>query len=191
MTDWAKAWSLAGSLTRTVDYLQLTNEPGPQQNQPLLAPVTPLAEPKGNAEAEERKRIFWNTFLLDRLCSVTCGWTTGLTSDNVSRQLPCNGGIWRRGEEATTPYFGLWETSQAKIGASVASLPTHRASPNDKGQHPTSPGAPPFIEISNLGAVAYRIEATESLSQVSSYFLRQHVNFMSRKEIGDWLSRFK
>lgn len=126
-----------------------------------------------------------------RLCSLVCGWSTGFTSDNVSRQLPCNGAIWRNSEEAITPYFGLWEKSQGKIGNSVAFLPTHRASPNDQGQLGASPGTQQGIDISNLGAVAYRIEAAESLSQVSSFFLQQHVNFRDRKEINSWLTRFK
>lgn len=90
-----------------------------------------------------------------------------------------------------TPYFGLWEKSQGKIGNSVAFLPTHRASPNDSGQLSASPGTQQGIDISNLGAVAYRIEAAESLSQVSSFFLQQNVNFRDRQEIKSWLTRFK
>lgn len=207
--EWSKAWSIIGTLTRTVDYLQMTTEPDESRARPLLAPLTLLPRPKTHAEKEERKRVFWNTFLLDRyirylcllrwyeilildrLCSLVCGWSTGFTSDNVSRQLPCNGAIWRNSEEAVTPYFGLWEKSQGKIGNSVAFLPTHRASPNDQGQLGASPGTQQGIDISNLGAVAYRIEAAESLSQVSSFFLQQHVNFRDRKEINGWLTRFK
>ena len=118
---------------------------------------------------------------------MTCGWTTGFTSDNVSRTLPCNGGIWRRSEASTTPYFGIWNKAQARLGHSVAYLPTHKASPNEHGQFPRSPS----LDISNLGAVAYRIEATESLYQVSAYFLVQEVDLNNRKEFGDWLTRFK
>ena len=113
--EWLKAWSILGSLTRTVDYLQMTMEPEGTNRRPLLAPLNLLDEPKSHAEAEERKRVFWNTFLLDRLVSVSCGWSTGFSSDNVSRKLPCNGGIWRRSEKAETPFFGIWEKSQAKM----------------------------------------------------------------------------
>ena len=90
----------------------MTVEQDETRAKPLLPPMILLGKSTTNAETEERKRVFWNTFLLDRLCSITCGWTTGFTSDNVSRQLPCNGGIWRRSEESSTPYFGLWEKSQ-------------------------------------------------------------------------------
>jgi hypothetical protein len=159
--DWHKAWPLLGALTRVVDYLQLTIEPDDHRSKPLLPPLIVLNEPKSHAEAEERKRVFWNAFLLDRLCSVTCGWSTGFTSDNVSRRLPCNGGIWRRNEEPNTPYFGLWEKRQAKMGAPVAYLPTHRASLDKQGMLARSPDSSTALNISQLGAVAYRIEATE------------------------------
>ena len=189
--DWSKAWSILGSLTRTVDYLQMTVEPDASQAHPLLAPVTLLNASKSHAEAEERKRVFWHIFLLDRLCAMCCGWSTTFSSDNVSRQLPCNGGIWRRGEDATTPYFLMWEKSQAKMGHSVAYLPTYQTTTNSRTVNNNSPGVPQGVDISNLGAVAYRIESTESLSRVSSFFLQQHVNFEDKREISDWLTRFK
>lgn len=64
--EWSKAWSIIGSLTRTVDYLQMTTEPDESRARPLLSPLTLLPKPKTHAEKEERKRVFWNTFLLDR-----------------------------------------------------------------------------------------------------------------------------
>jgi hypothetical protein len=61
-----KAWSIIGSLTRTVEYLQLTIEPDEAQGRPLLRPRILLPKPDGALEAEERRRVFWNVFLLDR-----------------------------------------------------------------------------------------------------------------------------
>jgi hypothetical protein len=187
------AWSLVGSLTRTVDYLQLTVEPTSDKSRALLEPLECLESPKDFVEAEERRRIFWNVFLLDRFCSVACGWNTGLTSDNVSRQLPCNGGVWARNEHATAPFFGLWDKQAAKMGNPITFLPVHRASQSDQGQmHNVSPGGPPETDMrANLGAVAYRIEATESLSQISSFFLQQRVDFYNKEEVTNWLTRFK
>lgn len=99
--------------------------------------------------------------------------------------------MWARGERATTPYFGIWNKSAAKIGNPIACL---QAPPS-----PLSPGTTltsqneisPASESLGVGALAYRIEATESLSQVTSFFLRQHVNFYSRQEVSSWLTRFK
>lgn len=78
------------------------------------------------------------------------------------------------------------------MGNSIAYLPTQRPSPNDEQVQNASPGgASPSVDISNVGAVAYRIEATESLSQVTSFFLQQNVDFNSRQQVGSWLTRFK
>ena len=55
--DWPKVWSLLGSLTRTVDYLQMTVEPGEDRPKPLLPPFILLRKPTSNAETEERKRV--------------------------------------------------------------------------------------------------------------------------------------
>lgn len=56
--DWPKAWSILGSLTRTVDYLQMAVEPSERRYRPLVPPLTLLDEPKDHAELEERKRVF-------------------------------------------------------------------------------------------------------------------------------------
>lgn len=149
--DWHKAFSLLASLVRTVEYLGLTVEPDDRRPKPLLPPLTILPESASNAETEERKRVFWNAFLLDRMVSISSGFSTGFTSDNVSRQLPCNGGIWRRNEESRTPYFGIWEKQQARIGQSITSLPTHRASPNEPTNRSPGSGS---LDISQLGALA-------------------------------------
>lgn len=45
--------------------------------------------------------------------------------------------------------------------------------------------------MSAIGAFAYCIEATESMSRVTTYFLQQKVNLKDQKQIGSWLMRFK
>lgn len=130
-------------------------------------------------------------------------WNTSLTSDDVRRRLPCDGGLWTEEEPVITPYFGIWDKSAAKIGKSIAFIPAHYPSPssqrrekdldNNCHQSPSAsdfrPGSP--VDISTLGAFAYCIEATESLSQVTTFFLQQKVNFQDRQEVGSWLTRFK
>ncbi len=64
--DASRAWSLVGSLTRTVEYLQLSVESDTHERQPLLKPLTSLPSPHNWAEEEERRRVFWNVFNLDR-----------------------------------------------------------------------------------------------------------------------------
>ena len=65
----ASAWPIIGSLTRTVEYLQLSIEVDEQPQQAFLRAVTILEDSASWAEAEERRRVFWNVFILDRCVS--------------------------------------------------------------------------------------------------------------------------
>ncbi|KAH9210023.1 fungal-specific transcription factor domain-containing protein [Leptodontidium sp. 2 PMI_412] len=194
--DVNKAWSLIGSLTRTVEYLRLTVEPEVLQRRPLRRPLTLLEPTNDWTEIEERRRLFWNIFLLDRYCSITTGWNTSLTSDDVHRKLPCDGGLWHREEPSDTPYFGIWNKSAAKIGNSIAFIPAHYPTPDheiepDNVRSPGVASNSAIVDTSKLGAFAYCIEATESLSQVTTFFLQQRIDFQNKREVGSWLTRFK
>ncbi|KXH66056.1 hypothetical protein CSAL01_07565 [Colletotrichum salicis] len=198
----AQAWSLVGSLTRTVEYLQLTVEHDAADRPSLFQPFASLAPPDSWTEAEERRRVFWNVFKLDRLISVTMGWNTSLISDDVHCRLPCDGVLWRKEDKVVTPYFGIWDKAAGRIGTPIAFIPFHYAptlqtgaaeeethTPSDAG---TSPGAPAAsVDMSTVGAFAYCIEATESLSRVTSYFLQQRINMRDQRDISSWLTRFK
>ncbi|KAL4750057.1 hypothetical protein BDW72DRAFT_204280 [Aspergillus terricola var. indicus] len=181
-----QAWPLVGSLSRMVEYLQLTVEHDEAFQHPFCQPYRVLPSPADWTEAEERRRIFWAIFALDRFCSVSMGWNTSLTADD---------------NPVVTPYFGIWDKSAGRIGNPIAFLPTHptpapaRAA-EDEADAPseagTSPGAvSSAVDMSTVGAYAYCIEATESLSRVTTYFLQQKVNLNDQKEFGAWLTRFK
>ncbi|KAH8725051.1 hypothetical protein GQ44DRAFT_772455 [Phaeosphaeriaceae sp. PMI808] len=188
-----RAWPLIGSLTRTIDYLQLTTEPSPPQLGSLMKPVR-LVQPTNDwTELEERRRLFWVIFLLDRFCSIGTGWNTSLTADDVHRRLPADGGYFTREEPVTTPYFGIWNKAAARIGKSLANVP---AQYNEEDSSVEPPGASPgsansLIDASKLGAFAYCVEATESLSQVTAFFLQQRINWQDKEHAVNWLTRFK
>ncbi|UKZ61429.1 uncharacterized protein TrAtP1_002694 [Trichoderma atroviride] len=187
----SKTWPIIGSLTRVVDYLQLTIEPDEESpRRPLLKSLAILNTANDWTESEERRRLFWSVFLLDRICSVTTGWHTSLTSDDVHRRLPCGGAMWARSEPVSTPYFGIWDKATAKIGNSISNAPTIYLSPKTAVDDPT-PGSNAGVDVSKLGAFAYCIEATENLSQVTSFFLQQGVDFDDRDAVKNWLTRFK
>ncbi|KAM5341326.1 hypothetical protein ACJ41O_014357 [Fusarium nematophilum] len=191
----SQAWALVGSLTRMVEYLQLTIEDDEADRSSFSQPYTYLHPPHDWTEAEERRRVFWCVFNLDRFCSVTTGWNTSLTSDDVNRCLPCDGITWRKEDPVSTPYFGIWDKSASRIGNPIAFLPTHPVPADEGGRTPseaaTSPGAAASVDMSTVGAFAYCIEATESLSRVTSYFLQQRVNTKDQKDLSSWLTRFK
>jgi hypothetical protein len=130
---------------------------------------------------------------------VSRSWNTSLTSNDVHRRLPADGGFWHNEEAVTTPFFGIWDRSAGKIGNLIAFLPTdYNTSEYSRGRYPASagsshaPDAPDQpVDLSTLGAFAYRVEATESLSRVTTFFLQQKINCRDRQEMGSWLMRFK
>jgi transcription factor-like protein len=187
-----------------------------------VRPWVSLPPPQDWTEAEERRRVFWNVFNLDRFCSVAMGWNTSLTSDDVNRRLPCDGITWRKEDPVDTPYFGIWDKAAGRIGNPIAFLPSHYPAPpppprdddrQQQHQHqlpplahhhhhhphasPSEPGVSPSaqqpgtIDMSSVGAFAYSVEATESLSRVNSYFLQQRVDMRDNRDLSSWLTRFK
>lgn len=145
-------------------------------------------------ELEERRRLFWIIFMLDRFCSVSTGWDTSLTSDDVHRRLPADGGYFTREEPVMTPYFGIWNKAAAKIGQSLANVPAqyNEEDPASEQTQGTSPNSVnDYIDASKLGAFAYCVEATESLSQVTTFFLQQRINAQDKEHAVSWLTRFK
>lgn len=65
--DAKKAWPMIGTLSREVVYLGLHTEPDEDQpGEPCLGSLHSLSPAQVWTEAEERRRVFWNVFLLDR-----------------------------------------------------------------------------------------------------------------------------
>ncbi|KAL2810505.1 fungal-specific transcription factor domain-containing protein [Aspergillus granulosus] len=194
----SRAWPIVGSLTRTVEYLQLSVESEHHDNGPLLQPRPCLPPAHDWIEEEERRRVFWTIFSLDRFCSVTTGWNTSLTSNDVHRRLPADGGLWHNEEIVITPFFGIWDKSAGKIGTLVAFQPTdYNTVESPRRRFPTTqvhshlPAPEERVDMNTIGAFAYRVEATESLSRVTTFFLQQRINYRDRQEMGSWLMRFK
>jgi hypothetical protein len=159
-----------------------------------MRPVRLIQPSNDWTELEERRRLFWIIFMLDRFCSVTAGWDTSLTSDDVHRRLPADGGYFTREEPVTTPFFGIWNKAVARIGRSLANVPAPYSEEDPTSEQPQ--GASPnsangFIDASKLGAFAYCVEATESLSQVTTFFLQQRINAQDKEHAVSWLTRFK
>lgn len=175
--------------------MQLTTEPSPSQHGSLMRPVRLLPPSNDWTELEERRRLFWVIFLLDRFCSISTGWNTSLTAEDVHRRLPADGGYFTREEPVTTPYFGIWNKAAARIGRSLAHLPA-QYNEDDPSVSELPVGASPnsangYIDASKLGAFAYCVEATESLSQVTTFFLQQRINWHDKEHAINWLTRFK
>ena len=66
-------------MTRTVEQLQLSVEDGEDskdqsKNEFLIRRMRFLRRPRTWIETEERRRVFWSVFLMDRFCSVATGY---------------------------------------------------------------------------------------------------------------------
>ncbi|KAI1370951.1 fungal-specific transcription factor domain-containing protein [Hypoxylon crocopeplum] len=169
------AWSIVGSMTRTVEQLQLSVEEDDQPStKVMIKRMTFLPPARSWSEREERRRVFWNIFLMDRFCSIATGWNFSLTSADVRMRLPCEGALWEVGQPLATPtpYFGVADQTSSVNGA----LPLARL-----GEDPQD----------SLGGFAYCIEATESLSLVTSFFLQQVIDVSKVHEVQIWLMKFK
>ncbi|KAL4955384.1 hypothetical protein BDW69DRAFT_182581 [Aspergillus filifer] len=175
------SWSVVGSTTRTVEHLQLSVEEEHllNRNQPgerLIRRITFMKPSSCWQEAEERRRVFWTVFLMDRFCSVSTGWNVSLTSADVKRRLPCEGTLWQREEEVRAPYFGIAD-------AAASNRPPAILAGSPVGSDPA--------ERSSIGGFAYCIEATESLALVSNFFVHQPLDVRNSDEAQLWLMRFK
>ncbi|KAL4938986.1 fungal-specific transcription factor domain-containing protein [Aspergillus oleicola] len=173
------SWSVVGSTTRTVEQLQLSVEEDHlfgrnQTGERLIRRITFMKPSACWQEAEERRRVFWTVFLMDRFCSVSTGWNVSLTSADVKRRLPCEGTLWQREEEVKAPYFGITDTA-------ASNRPMLTGSP--LGTDP--------VERNSIGGFAYCIEATESLALVSNFFVHQPLDVRNSDETQLWLMRFK
>lgn len=172
------AWFIVGSMTRTVEQLQLSVEDeasfpeSTAASNGVIRRIAFMAPPRDWSEEEERRRVFWNIFMMDRFCSISTGWNLSLTSADVLRRLPCEGGIWEAGEPLATPtpYFGLSDSEQSNAGIGGGGSGGGKAHRQDSD---------------SLGGFAYCIEATESLSRVTSFALQP------ARDIQMWLMRFK
>jgi hypothetical protein len=102
-------------MARTVEQFQLTveDEEGSDHKRPdvahfLIKRLVFLGSAETWVEQEERRRVFWITFLMDRFCSIATGWDVSLASADIQLRLPCHGPLWLEGKglPSPTPLFG-------------------------------------------------------------------------------------
>ncbi|KAI1390410.1 fungal-specific transcription factor domain-containing protein [Hypoxylon trugodes] len=172
------AWSIVGSMTRTVEQLRLSveedDQPTAASAEVMIKRMAFLPPARTWSEREERRRVFWNIFLMDRFCSIATGWNFSLTSADVRMRLPCEGALWEAGQPLATPtpYFGVADQTSSVNGA----LPSVGLGGDSQ---------------ESIGGFAYCIEATESLSLVTSFFLQQVIDITKMHEVQMWLMKFK
>ncbi|KAI8717017.1 Fungal-trans domain-containing protein [Fusarium sp. LHS14.1] len=196
-------WPSIASMTRTVDFLQLMMEREISRTRYLVLTM-PLPNSIDWVQEEERRRVFWNVFNLDRYCSITTGWSTGIASDKINLRLPANGSYWYAETPVVCPYFAISVPSDAAIGSPYALAHTQCST---CGQVSTADSCNLNISVatngrnpsltdessnaSSMGGFSYAVQATEYLNRIATCFLYPEVDFDDQQQVIAWLTRFK
>ena len=175
------SWSIIGNMVGTVEQLQLNVEEdelygSSNAGETLIRRMLFLTPSKSWSEAEERRRVFWTVFLMDRFCSVSTGWKMSLTGADIKRRLPCEGAIWGQEQEVRTPYFGISD-SKGPLSSSSGLFERQGSSRSE--------------DQDSIGGLAYNIEATESLALVTNFFLHHAFVVNDTEKAQLWLMKFK
>lgn len=168
---------MVGSMAQTVKQLHLDVENRDGKHDTTKASINSanlIQSNKSWSRAEDHRRIFWNIFIIDRLCSIMTGSNSLLSNGDIKRRLPCNGEIWERSKvlDVTAPYFGIADR-QSQLDQS---LPMDESDGEDRDL---------------LGGFAFCVEATESLSLVTSFARHQDLKFPESRQAQVWLTDFK
>jgi hypothetical protein len=140
-------------------------------------------------EREEWRRMFWNAFMLDRLCAALLGHKPTFLGASTSQRLPVCSSFWYTNQPRPTPYLNIYKTWNTGLqDASTLDYSSFAQHISDTAQ------AGPFGTISptsGVGSLAYYVEAMDSMGLVLSHFLSLEVNFSSKSDVSRWLTRFK
>jgi hypothetical protein len=144
-------WPIIDTLTRMVERLGLQVEPLDNTIQDYI-------------REEEKRRVYWLVYSLDRLSSMLANWKPLL--QETYRRLPCGGTFYKLEKVVRTRYFAI---------NNVPFLPDYN--PDDE-------------EIASIGGLAYGIEATELLN-LTIQCLNNHEESLSVHNIQQKLLTWK
>ncbi|KAL5317990.1 hypothetical protein ACEPPN_015094 [Leptodophora sp. 'Broadleaf-Isolate-01'] len=190
-----RACSLLGMVAKHIEYLQLSWEDPNQSDHGggiFRRPSKIPAPPTEWVEEEERRRVFWNAFLLDRFYAAITGCNPSLSGADINRKLPACASFWHTNQPRMTPYLRVSDKSTARLNYPIdlkqqsssleAELPKDTRTATHDGYSTPSSG---------VGSLAFYLESVESMSMVISHVLQQSVDFNNRNDISRWLARFK
>ena len=95
------SWGILALLTRSAVHLGLTSEDdgsasgfGTRAPAPSLSRTSIIPPPADWGEDEQRRRLFWLIFALDRYACASTGWDFALPDFEINRRLPCSDELW-------------------------------------------------------------------------------------------------
>ena len=162
-TNGPPAWNLLALISRGMVQLGLAVE----SNSVLASPRYPsiatlrasvLPEPKSWIEDEERRRLFWAVYLLDRYATIATAFEFALDEKEVDRRLPCRDDLFAANKPVETTWFRPSEHPRNVTGMSIGD--TH-------------------------GYFSYHCELMAILGQIHQ-FLKRSVDIGSLADVEQW-----
>jgi hypothetical protein len=125
-TNGPPAWNLLALVSRSMVQLGLAVETGSTLATPGYASIATLRasllpEPRSWIEDEERRRLFWAVFLLDRYTTIATAFEFALDEKEVDRRLPCRDDFFT----ANNPVETKWFRALDRPRYAAASMDTH------------------------------------------------------------------
>ncbi|KIW94258.1 uncharacterized protein Z519_05574 [Cladophialophora bantiana CBS 173.52] len=109
-TNGPPAWNLLALISRSMVQLGLAVESGSALASPMYPSIATLRasvlpEPKSWIEDEERRRLFWAVYLLDRYATIATAFEFALDEKEVDRRLPCRDDLFAANKPVETRWF--------------------------------------------------------------------------------------
>lgn len=109
-TNGPPAWNLLALISRSMVQLGLAVESSSTLASPMYPSIATLRasvlpEPKSWVEDEERRRLFWAVYLLDRYATIATAFEFALDEKEVDRRLPCRDDLFAANKTVETRWF--------------------------------------------------------------------------------------
>ena len=129
-TNGPPGWNLLALISRSVIQLGLSAETTSTLTSPLYPSIATLRaavlpEPRSPVEDEERRRLFWTVYFLDRYATVATAFEFALDDREIDRRLPCRDDLFSSNKLTETKSFG--QLAQSRVSGTVSNVHGHFA----------------------------------------------------------------
>jgi Fungal specific transcription factor domain len=165
-TNGPPGWNLIALISRSVVQLGLAAEATSNLTSPRYPSIATLRasvlpDSKSWIEDEERRRLFWTIYLLDRYATIATAFEFALDEKEIDRRLPCRDDLFAANKPVETRWFHSTERSRF---------------------------SPMLTEV--LGSFSYHCELLGILSRIHQ-FLKRPVNIGSMSDVEQWQGSYR
>jgi Fungal specific transcription factor domain len=160
------AWNLLALISRNIIHLGLAAESTSSISSPTRPSIytlrtAVLSEPEDWIEDEERRRLFWGAYILDRYATISTAFDFGINGKEIDRRLPCDNALF----DANIPVQTSWFS------------PAGRSSYAE-------------YHMETLGSFAFYCELLGIISRIHQ-FLKRPVDIGSASEVAQWQKSYR